>query len=555
MQLKNQRPCELDPACPPNIADDLDMAKGLENVVVDQLLSSTVNPQAPATVFDDAGDPVAPEDLAALLTGLWADNVDPAVEAVANDVLRQGLVFWDDTYPMPGREMFLVQDAVSQKMPAPSATTIYTARDDVVPAAKALLAQSRDPAFWRASLGLFARSRTLAVYFATEDDFDAFKAYAKGLVSQLSKGGMVDTATVALFSQFDQLKLDGLTESLRLRKDGDAGSDADGPYSFARLLHRFACDHVAAVGDAYKAGLVAFDLEELVRPHSMVFVNVERHSKAKPSVVRDEWDVINQSLVQSVAIVSPKRLSKLTTMVRQARKAGAPSMDRRRARAARAAEVPFQGNPPSPKQTIARVKHLLEKLAQVNFSQNPIKVTHRTFNRPSRKDPDDYNKKGLSNATRYKPDIHVYVDTSGSISEENYRDAVIALIYLAKKLNVNLYFNSFSHVMSDCTFLQTKDRSVRQIYNQIRRTPKVTGGTDFAQIWRYVNASKERRRELSLVITDFGYYAPTRHEDHPHNLYYAPCSAMDWGDVKASAEAFMKTMRHIDPDVRRHILM
>lgn len=84
------------------------------------------------------------------------------------------------------------------------------------------------------------------------------------------------------------------------------------------------------------------------------------------------------------------------------------------------------------------------------------------------------------------PDIHVYIDTSGSISEENYQDAVMMLIRVAKKLNVNLYFNSFSDILSQTTLLKVKDRSPASIWKEFRKVPKVTGGTEFQQVWEYI---------------------------------------------------------------------
>jgi uncharacterized protein with von Willebrand factor type A (vWA) domain len=158
-------------------------------------------------------------------------------------------------------------------------------------------------------------------------------------------------------------------------------------------------------------------------------------------------------------------------------------------------------------------------------------------------------------STRYRPDIHIYVDTSGSISEAQYQDAVKACIVLARKLNLNLYFNSFSHVMTTAVMLPTKGRSAKQIWRQVQKVPKVTGGTDYEQIWRYVQASKKRRRELSLVITDFEYCPPTHHVNHPKNLYYLPISHVNWDMLVVEAARFNSSMGHIFPEIRSHILL
>lgn len=49
------------------------------------------------------------------------------------------------------------------------------------------------------------------------------------------------------------------------------------------------------------------------------------------------------------------------------------------------------------------------------------------------------------------------------------------LIKMAKKLNVNFYFNSFYHCLSASTHLTVKDRSVNAIYKSFEKVPKVTG--------------------------------------------------------------------------------
>jgi hypothetical protein len=125
---------------------------------------------------------------------------------------------------------------------------------------------------------------------------------------------------------------------------------------------------------------------------------------------------------------------------------------------------------------------------------------------------------------------------------------------MAKKLNVNLYFNSFSHVLSQCTKLNTKDKSTAEVYRQFQRLPKVTGGTNYEQIWNYIEKSKKRKRELSIIMTDFEYYAPNHFVKHPKNLYYMPMSNMDYKEMVSWAERFCKSMMHIDPSIMKHML-
>jgi uncharacterized protein with von Willebrand factor type A (vWA) domain len=204
---------------------------------------------------------------------------------------------------------------------------------------------------------------------------------------------------------------------------------------------------------------------------------------------------------------------------------------------------------------IKRVIKTLHKMKDVTRSENIYKTPYMTFAKASRRHPDDFNIMGKSMQNHYHPDIHLYIDTSGSISEENYESMVKACIALAQKLNINMYFNSFSHVMSTTTKLHIRDRSKRDIYREFERVPKVSGGTDYEQIWRYINASNKRKQEFSLIISDFEWSPSSRPIEHPKNLYYMPCLNMDWDYMCRCAENFGKSMVRIEPGIRNRILM
>ena len=201
------------------------------------------------------------------------------------------------------------------------------------------------------------------------------------------------------------------------------------------------------------------------------------------------------------------------------------------------------------------VKLLSDKQGRVNKSGNIYKEVTMTFNKPNRRDPDNFNLQGKSISTRYKPDIHLYVDTSGSISERNYIEAIYAAIMVARKNNVDLYFNSFADGLSQTTRLHTRNKSVQQIYAEFKKIVKVTGGTDYVPIWQYINQVPRAQREIALCITDFEWSPPNKFVKHPQNLYYVPCGQTDYNRIKRSAEQFIKAMRHIDPDIRKRVLM
>jgi hypothetical protein len=256
-------------------------------------------------------------------------------------------------------------------------------------------------------------------------------------------------------------------------------------------------------------------------------------------------------------MVSIKKLQNLTSTMRSLQKfqagAAAYQMMGKANGLSKATQIRFRKCPPTKVDVTKFVLAALKRLGNVNRSENSYKQVKMSFARPNRRDPDDFNRMGKVVSTKYMPDIHIYADTSGSISEENYEDAIRSCIKIARKLNVNLYFNSFSHVMSQCAKINTKDRSTEECYRAFQKIPKVTGGTNFEQIWHYINQSKKRQRELSIIITDFEWSAGNYYVKHPDRLYYMPCSQMNWSRMVKNAEYFAKSMLHNDPNIMRHI--
>ena len=160
-------------------------------------------------------------------------------------------------------------------------------------------------------------------------------------------------------------------------------------------------------------------------------------------------------------------------------------------------------------------------MKNVDVSKNPTYHNFDTYQRPNRREPMNPDLPGTSMDLGYYPDIHLYVDTSGSISQQDYEDSVAMLIDIAKKLNCDIYFNSFTTDISQETVVRCRNRSKGQIQKDIEKIPKLSGGTTIDQVWQYINCSKKNRRQLSILISDF-YVDVPRYIKHPENLYYIP---------------------------------
>ena len=551
MRVTNQKPQLLSPLVTQGVASDFDPMAQLTEMVARPLLTPLSS--SGSAHITHKGQDLDENDIANLIGACLGDTIEPVAEVVAKNLLKQTMAHFPDDAILPVTNLFALQSATIAGLDEPDPQTIYLPATDVIPTSKGLITGTVDYDEWFASLAFYAQPDTLGFAFACEASFDAFKVWLAGEINMLASA--LPPETVRCFDSFQKsCTLDELTESMWLRKSANEGNEE---YSFARMLPNLLTRYARDVAPN-ESWICPFSLDRLLIPESLVLINVEQHSRATARAIDAEWKLINDAIADDLRILRPGQVQKLTAARRNANKiarAAASAQGKKNEPATRAANVKFRKTPPTTVDIVRLVSKILSKLAYVNHSQNVYKSTKMSFARPNRRDPDDYNRQGKVVSTRYRPDIHLYVDTSGSISEAQYQDAVKACIALARKLDVNLYFNSFSHIMTTSVMLQTKGCSPKQIWRQVQKVPKVHGGTDYEQLWRYVAASKKRRRELSIIITDFEYYPPKHHVDHPRNIYYLPVSHVDWDRLVSAASSFSASMTHLCPDIRKHILI
>lgn len=549
--VANQKPVVLSPVYDAVISGDFDPCSYIKANMVKPLFTPLVAGQQ--VTMTAQNQPVTEDNITELIANSMSSSIDPNIEQSVKDLYHQTLVYFNNNTHIPMQNIFTIQSMTKEKLPEPSAQVVYTPSTDIVPVCKEFLASiaSADKLF--ASFSLWAQPNTLGVYFANDRAFDDFKAWLDKEVATIASG--LTPETNQLFADFQKLTLQSLTESVLLRSDD---SDNNDPYSFARTLIAYIMQYAKTPNIDKIFGIMPFSAAELFCPKSIVFVNIERHSRATSRAIKDEWDLINKSLVNRPRVISNRKLQKLTAsarMLRQARSNAQNAVAQQGQNPVmRAANTRFRKTPPSTFDLTKAIVKIISKMSNVAKSENTYKSMKMTFARPNRRNPDDFNKQGKMVSTKYHPDLHIYIDTSGSIDEYNYQDAVKSCIAIAKKLNVNLYFNSFSHILSQSTLLHTRDKSLKDIYREFQRVPKVTGGTDYEQIWHYINASKKRKRELSIIMTDFEWSVPSHFVEQPKNLYYAPCSHLDWDYLVNSATDFCKSMTHLKPDIRSHIM-
>ena len=551
IQISNQKPADLSPVVQDHISKDFDPVAMIKDTIVAPV-RNPLNPVNPVTVKVNGTD-ATDDDIAQLILACCQDTLDMNAETIIKDLYSQILLSYTKASILKFRMIYVVQSAERVHLPEPTATCIYTPANDVIPMARKFLGGQATYDEWFASLAFYATPQTLGFYFADDNAFNDFKAWFAQETAMIQAS--LPAQTVQLCQDFQTLTLTELTESLLLRNND---SDNNDPFSFARFLVNRLMVYSGQISQSV-FGILPFDVAELICPKTIIFVNVERHARATARQVADEWKIINSSLKSKPAMVSISKLQKLTAMQRNIQKIQATAANAASnamfQNALRAQNIAFRKTAPTTMDLARIIKKIMGKMAFVNKSMNSYKQIKMTYARPNRRDPDDFNKQGKMVSTKYKPDIHLYIDTSGSISEENYEEAVKACIAMAKKLNVSLYFNSFSHVLSQAAKLHTADKPVGAIYREFQKLPKVTGGTDYELVWNYINRSKKREREISILMTDFEYIPPNEHIDHPKNLYYIPIAHSNWDWISRSAEDFAKAMMTEGvTDIRKHIL-
>lgn len=545
MKVFNQTPTRIYPPLNdyPKPNGSVDIYPVLQTTLVDSLAPN-------ASFQDDEGNNLSEQDIIDSYLKTSQSSRDVDAESFMQSYLAQCVV----NYAVkPGdicQEMFVTQAATIHKLSRPAPDVIYTIDSDVLVSLKAWMADKSEinTDLVLASLAYTFTPKVFGVLVEDDKDFDDLKTQVMSLHTPLRP--LLSADVNSKFDQFAALDSTQILQALILRGSDD---DDDDEYSFARTLSYL----VTQVLRSSNAQPLPFRLDEWVHPRIMVFVNARAHLQAKTKDIMDEWMAINHFTAHPLRLVSKQNLVNAAEMTRSQKRLATLHNDMLKNQDSDILVTKsrtFSTSRPSLQSMYARLLKVINAASMVTLSQNAVAHRKATFAKMNRRNPDDFNLMGRHLKIKYHPDLHIYLDTSGSISEQNYADGIKIVISLARKLGVNVYLNSFSHYISTQTLIKIKNRSLRQIYSQVMRIPKVTGGTDYAQVWRYINASSKRRKEISLMFTDFEYSAPNERFEHPKNLYYLPISHSDWDDIRRSMTGFAHSMEITDPHIYKQIL-
>jgi len=545
-----------------------------------------INAQHPVVIEDHVNGNVQTIDKDTLFNAimhLWTNpTIDVTLQEQVNEIYRQGIQYHapNDWY---FEEQLSVEALTRMKLPVPSQKSgkiiRYSASVDVIPTAKAFLAQpdAMSATNWFANIAAYIHDRPFTNYLLmtvqTADVFNDIKQSIKQFVQVWQAQHIITKEVNTLLNDFDKINLTTeLSAGLFMPNGGGNSLPEHEPLSFTRILMYAFAQYEKNSGMPGAFTVQPTNINQLFMPENIIIINLENYAHAKPSDIKNDWDTFEKALAAKKALrfISNKKLMTAKAMARTISMGQkSSSADSKSAQLGRSKVQPFSGKPIPAQTMMQMMKRVITSQVTSRITQNTYKKQTMTYMRANRRKPDDINMQGKLTKTMYRPDIHVYLDTSGSISEAQYRDAVTNLIMLTKQIDCNLYITSFSHYVSQTALLTTKDRTTSDIYKQFLSIPKVTGGTDFEQVWRKIdildefNNKQNKSHQINFIITDFGYNLSKGHrwDNNQASLkhtYYVPISidARGWSNLEKWAKSFREQMiKAGDFSVRKRMLL
>lgn len=403
---------------------------------------------------------------------------------------------------------------------------------------------------WFAKLGAYISQFHLSNFrLVTVKDNQTFEDLKTNMRQHMKQNITLPQDTARHLSQFDNLSIDG-SLSLGLFLPHELEDEANG---FNRIL-----EHELALMERRQNQRVfneLYSLKGALRPTKLIILNLDEYTHARN--LQKEWQQIVRAFNNTHKIRHIKNKN-LQTLQAVNRNILPPSNydggDKGLGKAAmRAAKINYLTKKQiDPKQLIKRISDIAKRQTLNQTTSNTKKKQKNTFMRANRRNPDDINAQGKITSTVYSPDVHIWLDTSGSISREDYEKEVYVMIAIAKHMNVDIYFNSFSHIVSETVKIPTKNRTPKQVFKMIENIQKVTGGTNFVNVWEAIDKSEAvnlkngHAPRLHLITSDMDYGVPTSYTLQTHrpsvrNTYYIPIRIKQERD-RINLQRFAKTL-------------
>lgn len=209
-------------------------------------------------------------------------------------------------------------------------------------------------------------------------------------------------------------------------------------------------------------------------------------------------------------------------------------------------------NPNSTKVLTQKLKKKIKRIIQSTSARtmNERKTIIKTFMRESRRDPMNIDLMGRHYRTTYAKDLHLYIDVSGSINLSMVEFALNAAADIATELKLNLFVTPFDDELYEKQTIVIPGNviSKKSALKKLKQLPISGGGTEFDNVYKYIESSKKRKNEISIMITD---YCDSPSLPSPKTLYYMGCK----GTENYSIENFIRHMeRTSNQNIRSKII-
>lgn len=468
------------------------------------------------------------------------------------------------TYSQQG----LVQLFADNNLPLPSATVVYRPYLDVIPHAQTSLSQ------WKGNIELFSTGVASVLGFSRLHDnhlfvncrdSDVYDTIVESIQSQLPN---IPANKMDSIKSLSDIKMnDNLTTTWILPTSQNEPHKADySEWSLWRLA-----EHYIKVAEAYEeVYLPNFNFNAYKMPLYVTFVNVDAHAATNDQYITNEYDKLIQTIfkLEKLKAIPIKKLLHAESVDFDKNMHNPLDQELKNQKDGELARRVFKklnGRAYSSKEQIKMIHRIIKRQQQVTISKNTYVTKRKTFNRANRREPFNLNKKGVKKHTAYRPDIHIFADTSGSISERHYKTSILNIIKIAKIAKVNIYFSSFSHIISEPVYVQTKGKSAASIYKEILHIPKVSGGTDFSNVWRAIREINKREPSprTNFIISDMEYHVQKgelmrKGTAEVDSTYYVPISVSqaEYERLKKDSEGLIKGLiRNGHRNARSHFVM
>lgn len=200
------------------------------------------------------------------------------------------------------------------------------------------------------------------------------------------------------------------------------------------------------------------------------------------------------------------------------------------------------------------INRAIRKQSSTYHTQNITKTMHKTYNKPNRREPENDFKPGKSTKKIYRPDIHLYLDTSGSMSVDSYKKGILAAIDIAKDLKSNIYISSYSDILAEPILLDgIAKQSAAVLLQKALKIPVVDGGTDFENVYNNIqNRAKaamkmHRLPEYPIIFSDMEYWFSSGYQipKYSQKTLHLMVDSYDGGET-FKTEAYNAGITHID---------